>query len=144
MRRPSRHDRLTRALWLNAGAVALLALAVLGRNGLPSFTQPAQAQVPPIGGAGIYVMPGQIAQNMWGAYVLDTDRQTLLVYRYDPSGGGKLLFLAARDVTADRRLPDYNTFPDPQEMKAIADKAQQKGRLTPPAPQGTADAVPAD
>ena len=144
MRRRVQHDRLTRALWGNAAALALLAVALLARSGLPSLTGEAQAQIPPIGGAGIYVMPAQIAQNVWGTYVIDTDRQTLLVYRYDPGGGGDLRFLAARDITADRRLGAYNTTPDPLEIKSIADKAQQKGRLTAPTPPADAADGPAN
>ena len=130
MRRRARQNRLVRVLWANAAAVALLGVALLLRTG-PSgvnLLPEARAQIPISGGAGLYVMPAQFAGNIWGALLLDVDRQTLMAYQFD-AAAKKLNFMAARDVTADRRLGAYNTVPDPAEIKAIADKEQQTGRL---------------
>ena len=131
MRRRARQNRLTRVLWANAVAVALLAATLLWRSDSPgsSWLPSAQAQIPVSGGAGLYLMPAQLANNIWGVYLLDVDRQTLMTYRYDAGGGGDLRFLAARDVTNDRRIGAFNTSPDPLEIKGIADKEQQTGRL---------------
>ena len=135
MRRRARHNPLAAVLWANAAAVALLAVALLFRgNGGNTFLPAANAQIPVSGGAGLYLMPAQLANNVWGVYLLDVDRQTLMVYRYDAAGPGDLKFLAVRNVTDDRRLDSFNTSPDPAEMKAVADKQRQTGRLPQPAP----------
>ena len=139
MRRRARQDRLVRVLWANAAAVALLGVALLVRSGGsgPNLLPEARAQIPVSGGAGLYVMPAQFATNIWGALLLDVDRQTLMAYQFD-AAGKKLNFLAARDVTNDRRLGAYNTVPDPLEIKSIADKQQQTGRLPDAPPAGGA------
>lgn len=125
-----------RALWANAAAVAFLALVLLGRSGddaggpasLGGFLPKASGQVPIAGGGGLYLMPAQLARDIWGVYLMDTDSQTLMVYQFD-AASKQLGFLAARDFTHDRRLSNYNTFPDPQEIRNIADKEQQTRRL---------------
>ena len=129
MRRPRRQNRLAPALLANAVALGLIGLALLLRGGdVPSFTPAASAQSGIAGSGGLYVVPGQLANNVHGVYLIDTDRQVLLVYRCDPSGGGDLKLIAARDVTHDRRLGRFNTSPDPEEIKAIADKELQTTR----------------
>ncbi|MEM7807261.1 MAG: hypothetical protein AAF561_04035 [Planctomycetota bacterium] len=81
----------------------------------------ANAQLPALaGGEGVYLMPGQMASNVWGVYVLDTDTGSLLAYRYD-AGGNRLLLLAARDIGADRGLRDFNTLPSPAEIERQLD-----------------------
>ncbi len=127
---------LARALWANALALGLIAGAVFfrGQQGhealaMPDFTASAYAQGQPIaGGGGLYLMPAQLASNVWGVYVMDVDRQSLMVYQFDASGK-RLNFLAAREVTHDRQLGNYNTFPSPQEIRNIAEKERQTGRL---------------
>lgn len=125
----------SRALWANVAAIVFLALVLLGRsgdnesrNGMGLLMPSAQGQVPVAGGGGLYLMPAQLARDIWGVYLMDTDSQTLMVYQFDASGK-RLNFLAARDFTHDRRLTNYNTFPDPLEIKAIADKEQQTRRI---------------
>lgn len=123
------------ALWANGAAIAFLALVLLGRSsddgaqsGMGLLESAASGQVPVAGGGGLYLMPAQLARDIWGVYLMDTDSQTLMVYQFDASGK-RLSFLAARDFTHDRRLTNYNTFPDPLEIKAIADKEQQTRRI---------------
>jgi hypothetical protein len=130
----SRHP-LAGALWANALAMGLIAGALLVRGdgreigNMPSLTPSAFAQGQPIaGGGGLYLMPAQLASNVWGVYVMDVDRQSLMVYHYDPAGR-RLNFVAARELTHDRMLGNYNTFPDPQEIRNIAEKERQDGRL---------------
>ena len=82
---------------------------MLTRGGYPSFLSAAfaqpQQQAPIAGGAGVFVMPGQLANNMWGAYLLDVDAGTLVVYQYEP-GNRQLHFVAARSYKYDRQLHD--------------------------------------
>ena len=126
------------ALWANAAAIGLLAGGVLLRGTdanqaptLPSLLPAAWASSQPqqiAGGGGLYLMPGQLSSNSWGVYVMDVDRQSLMVYHFDP-GAKRLNFIAARELTHDRQLGNYNTFPDPAEIKSIAEKERQTGRL---------------
>ena len=140
MRRPGRSHPLAGVLWVNALALALVAAAVYqsrsGREGgqdLPGLLPLAYGQdVPPIaGGAGLYLMPGQLSSQMWGVYLMDVDRQSLMVYHFDPAKK-QLNFIAARELTNDRLLGNYNTFPNPLEIRSIAEKERQRDRL--PAP----------
>ena len=137
--RAPRHP-LAGALWANALALALIALALIARGDsgavgtnegltLPAVLPAAHAQgVPIAGGGGLYLMPGQLASNIWGVYIMDVDRQSLMAYQFDPAAK-RLNFVAARELTHDRLLGNYNTFPDPLEIKSIADKERQNTRL---------------
>ena len=124
------------ALWANAAAIGLLAggLFLRGQDPAPAFPGMlpaawAAGQDRPIaGGAGLYLMPAQLSSNAWGVYVMDVDRQSLMVYHFDPSAK-RLNFIAARELTHDRQLGNYNTFPDPSEIKSIAEKERQTNRL---------------
>lgn len=133
--RATRHP-LAGALWANAAALLLIAAALVMRSHaqseaitLPDLLPAAYAQGGNIaGGAGLYLMPAQLSSNTWGVYVMDVDRQSLMVYHFDPAGK-RLGFIAARELTHDRQLGNYNTFPDPLEIKSIADKERETGRL---------------
>jgi hypothetical protein len=104
---------------LLAGALGA-ALTYIAMRPAP-FLPAASAQFPAVaGGGGVYLMPGQLATNAWGVYLLDTDRGTMMVYRYD-AGGNRLQFLAARDVGADRSITDFNTFPPPAEIERLVE-----------------------
>lgn len=127
---------LAGALWANAAAMGLIALVLAMRAeprreavALPELLPAAYGQVQPIaGGGGLYLMPAQLSSNTWGVYVMDVDRQSLLVYHFDPAAK-RLNFIAARELSHDRQLGNYNTFPDPQEIRSIAEKQRQTGRL---------------
>jgi hypothetical protein len=124
------------ALWANAMVLGLLAGAVLLRgseanpHAVPGLlpTAWASTQQPIAGGGGLYLMPAQLSSNVWGVYVMDVDRQSLMVYHFDP-GAKRLNFIAARELVHDRQLGNYNTFPDPAEIKSIAEKEKQTDRL---------------
>ena len=123
------------ALWANAAAIGLLAGGLLLRGeAAPAFpsmlpTAWAGGQPQPIaGGGGLYLMPAQLSSNSWGVYVMDVDRQSLMVYHFDPNAK-RLNFIAAREIVHDRQLGNYNTFPNPAEIKSIAEKERQTDRL---------------
>ena len=66
-------------------------------------------------------MPGQLASNIWGCYVMDTRTQTLCIYQYSP--GEKLLRLqAARGIEHDLQLRSFNTSPLPGEVAELVQK----------------------
>lgn len=125
---------LRRPLYAVAGAVALLAAALFfrgqGDGGFPTLLPAASAQVRPpgVGGSDLYLMPGQLASSMWGVYVMDTDRQAILVYQYD-AGGKQLRLLAARAFANDLQLSDFNTFPPPEEVRRILELERQNDRV---------------
>jgi hypothetical protein len=111
------------ALWANAILLAGILGVLLARGGGPSFMSAAMAQNQPqiAGGAGVYVMPGQLSRDMWGAYLLDVDRQTLVAYEYQP-GIHQLKFVAARTYKYDRDLQNMSTSPPPEEIRRLVEK----------------------
>jgi hypothetical protein len=137
------HKALASALWVNAGLLAVILIVLLTRSGVPSILPAAYGQVPqqqPIaGGGGVFVMPAQMSSNVWGAYLLDVDSQTLAAYQYFP-GEKKLRLAASRSYKWDRRLENFNTDnPTPGEVEALVAKQQagqggQGGDKAAPAP----------
>ncbi len=121
---PARKSRnpLVIVLWTNALLLGAILTVILSRG-----NSTAHAEQPPIGGgAGVFIMPGQLSFNNWGCYMIDVDRQTLCVYRYFP-GQQALRLEAARSVKWDRQLANLNTFPEPGQIQALI-KAQENAR----------------
>lgn len=120
-RRPNK--AFTLALWANAIMLGGILVVLLGRSGGTSLLPAAFAQQPPIaGGGGVYVMPGQVQSNVWGAYLLDIDNKTICVYQYFP-GEKKLRLSAARSYKYDTRLENFNADnPSPREVKALVER----------------------
>jgi hypothetical protein len=132
-RRRRRNRPLVVALFVNAALLlAILAVLVSRREGswpsvLPSaFAGPAIGQ-PIAGGGTVYLMPGQMSMNTWGCYVMDTDRQTLSVYQFFP-GEKQLRFVAARNFSHDLRMKNFNTTPDPLEIRDLNARAENPRR----------------
>ncbi len=123
-----RNRSIVIALYLNGGLLACILVAMLARGSSPVLTAPAMADQGQIGGGGVYLMPGQIAPNVFGVYMLDIDAQTLMVYQYAP-GERQLSLKAARSYRYDRRLQNFNTgSPTPAEVKELLDREQQPAR----------------
>lgn len=126
---PARPNRaLVIALWANAVLLAGVLVALLGRSPerIPSVLPAAygQNQTPIAGGAGIFIMPAQTAERMYGAYLLDVDSQTLCVYQFY-AGEKQLRLVAARDIRHDRRFKQFNSpNPTPNEVKALVEREQ--------------------
>ncbi len=126
---------LGRPLWACCGAIVLLALAILyrgngGERGFPAVlpSAAAQGQGPIAGGGGYYLMPGQLASNMWGVYLMDIETQSVAVYHYD-AGARQLRLLAVREFEQDRLLRDFNTVPAPAEIRRIVELEQADERV---------------
>lgn len=125
---------VTIGLYLNAALLIVVLAVMVGRSDGPwiSSAYAQQAPQPIAGGAGLFLMPGQLAPSVWGCYVMDVDRQTLMVYQYEP-GEKKLFFRAARDFSNDRRMKNYNTGPvSPSEVGSLAEKEADAGRVVQP------------
>ena len=117
-RRPRRQGPLIYALYLNAGLLLAILVALLMRGnglGLSSAAFRALQMAPIAGGGGIFLMPAQFSINTWGCYLMDIDTQNICAYQYFPSER-QLRFVAARNYREDRKLPDWNTSPDPAEI----------------------------
>jgi hypothetical protein len=124
---------LTIGLYLNAAVLALGLVWLVNRSDVPmiSVAQAQQAPQPIAGGAGLFLMPAQLSPSVWGCFVMDVDRQTLMVYQY--SAGEKMLrFVAGREFAHDRRMRRFNTEPSPDEIKNLADKEAAVGRVVQP------------
>lgn len=117
------------ALYVNAGLLAAILLTLLCRNGgePPRFLPAAygQMQSPIAGGAGgVFVMPAQFHNEVWGCYLLDVDAQTLCTYEYD-SGDRQLRLTSARNFRYDRELKDFATYPAPWEVQQMVQQEEQ-------------------
>lgn len=121
----------------------LLVLLAKGPGGWAA-TAWAQRQGPIAGGAGLFVMPGQLSGNSWGCYLMDVDRGTLCVYQFLP-GSKQLQFVAARNFLNDTKLGNYNTTPTPSEIADLVGKQNQAVRgagATAPSPGQRGDEAP--
>lgn len=132
------------ALYVNAAILlAILALLLVRSSGdsFPSMVPAALAQQqPPIaGGAGLFVMPAQLSDRIWGCYVLDSDNQTLSCYQYWP-GERVLRLVAARSIRHDHLLRNFNTDPDPEAVRLMVEKEAQAARTDPQQRSGSPDA----
>jgi len=132
---PRRSNRaIATALWANAALLAVILIVMLTRNGgIPSVLSAAYAQnqQPIAGGGGVFIMPAQFKENVWGCYLLDVDSQTLCAYQYF-AGDKNLRLAAARSYKWDRRLENFNTSdPNPRQVKAMLDKQQAQGAVEP-------------
>ena len=137
MPQPARNQPLVIALYVNAALLLAVLVALISRGpGQTVFAAPPSPQ-PIAGGANLYLMPAQFAANKWGCYVLDIDAQTLMAYYYAPKNDGTdLQLVAARKITYDRRLTNFNsTTPNWMEVKKWVDQANQSENNVIPVPK---------
>ena len=148
------------ALYVNAAFLLAVLAVLLTRDGSPRFIPVALGQATPTaqqpsapiaGGAGLFLMPAQMSENVWGCYIMDVDQQTLCAYSVT-GNPPQLKLMAARDFRFDRRLKNYNTsHPQPLEVKNLVEKEQNDTRATaapaltvpPPTAAGTPAPTPA-
>ena len=131
-------------LWLIAGLLAVIAVALIFRGGSPSTTSLALAE-PPVpsragieGGRGIYAFTGQLSSRSYGLFMMDTDSGTVWCYEIQSPGANgansqpRLKLLAARSWIFDRYLEEFNTGePIPSEVREMV-QAQREQRLSRP------------
>jgi hypothetical protein len=128
--RPRRYARsIVFALWANAAALVVIAVMLLGRDNSITLTPAAFGQPQPVGGGGLFLMPAQISQNVWGCYVMDIDNQTLCGYAMSGSPP-ELKLVTARNFRFDRQLGALNTTPPPSEVRAMVEKEKASDRVT--------------
>ena len=149
--RRSRHPRQNRrrsgravvvALYVNAALIAAGVIALVARDGTSISLLPSAyaADGPAIGGGGnLYLIPGQFSERTYGCYLMDTDSQTLCVYRFD-GAATQLKLVAARNFRHDRRLGHVNTAPDPKEVELMVEAERAGVRRAVTGPEGATDA----
>jgi len=87
---------------------------------------------PPGAGTGsagqIIAVAGQLSPDSYGLYLVDLKNGTISVYQYTTkTRSPQLRLLAARNLTFDVQLDEYNTEPSPREIKKLV---QQQQRLS--------------
>jgi hypothetical protein len=127
------------ALYVNAALLLAILAAVLARSDSPTLSLTpaafAQAQQPIAGGAGLFIVPGQFSQNIWGLYLMDVDQQTICAYTVTGSPP-QLRLVAARNFKFDRQLKDYNVGGlKPDDVKDMVEKEKNTSRVTGGNPQ---------
>ncbi|HEY8746548.1 MAG TPA: hypothetical protein VIM11_01140 [Tepidisphaeraceae bacterium] len=137
MVQPVRNRSLVIALYVNAALLLAVLVAMISRGGGQTVLAGVPSPQPIAGGANLYLMPAQFSANKWGCYVLDIDAQTLLAYYYTPKNDGTdLQLVAARKITYDRRLTNFNsTNPSWTEVKKWVDQANQSEDPVIPSPK---------
>ena len=125
--RRRRNRSLVIALYINATLLLSILVALLARGNSGAAFAAIPSPQPIAGGANLYLMPAQFSANKWGCYVLDIDAQTLLAYYYSPKNDGTdLQLVAARKITYDRRLTNFNsTDPSWMEVKKWVEQAAE-------------------
>lgn len=119
------------ALWLIVVLLAVHAtIALLGPD------RPAYGQQGVLEAArdtsGVFLVPGQIAKDLWGVYLIDRRSGTLVLYMYDPNSR-KLKLQAGRTFIYDRYLQNYNTDdPSPEDVARMIGQAEF---IRPPQPE---------
>jgi hypothetical protein len=138
-------NRIATALWVNAAIMGAILMTLVLRQPSGTFLplalgddgRPGTLYPPPIaGGGGVFLMPAQFSTNVWGCYLMDIDKQTLVAYSCSGSPP-QLRLTAARSFSYDLRLKNYNTEkPWPDEVKKLWEKQQAADRAatTMPAP----------
>ena len=134
MIRPRRNRPLVFALYANAALLLAILATLLSRGSSGSFLPAASGAISPqpiAGNGNLYLMPGQLLNNVWGCYVLDIENQTLCAYAYN---GNQLLLKSARGIRYDHELEDYNTSPPPDEIRRLVEL--KNGKMHPLAQPG--------
>jgi hypothetical protein len=137
MKLARRNRSLVFALYLNAALLAavVVLLASRGSSILPSATAAPITPGPIAGGNGLYVMPAQFLSTVWGCYILDTEKQSLSAYAfYGNTGSGRpeLRLIASRGISQDRQLTNFNTGPDPEDIRKLVQLGQQPTKIIRP------------
>ena len=127
-RRRQSSNAIAYDLWANAAVLTAILVVLIGRDDTLKLTPAAFGQAQPVGGGGLFVMPAQMSQGVWGCYVMDIDAQTLAGYQMTGSPP-ELKLVTARNFRYDRQLGALNTSPPPSEVRAMLEKEQASERV---------------
>jgi hypothetical protein len=110
--------------------MVLAALAGSLLTALAISTPQAVAQPAASAPSSVVAVAAQMTANTYGLYLVDTDRNTLVVYEIVPQGRDSrvLQLRAARTLVFDTQLEAYNTAPDPAEIAEMVRQARRIGQ----------------
>jgi hypothetical protein len=131
MNQPHFSKPVVYGLYINAALLLAILTALIGHDRFGAEIAAAQSApeaAPIAGGGGIFVMPCQLHPEVWGCYLLDTQRQTLCVYEYR-AGEKALVLSAARNFRYDLDLKNYNSFPAWYDIQKAVDEAAKDQRV---------------
>ena len=125
----TRRQGIASARWLVIGLLAVIAACLLVEVGL---TASSADRAPLAGGSAagdrVLVVAGQVTRDSYGLYLIDQANRTICVYQWSASSR-KLRLVAARTYVYDLKLDQYNTEPDPLEIKKLSDKARRLDKV---------------
>ena len=114
-------------------AVLGIGLAIAGRGGSQAFGEVAFPMAPGQPPAGIGITATPLGDSEVIVSLVDRTRERLLVYQVDVKRG-RMKLLAARDISADWLLTDWNNDPPlPKDIRTRVEKGAEAAR---PAPGG--------
>jgi hypothetical protein len=114
-------------------AVLGIGLAIAARGGSQAFGEVAFPLPPAQPAAGIGITATPLGDSEVIVSLVDRTRERLLVYQVDVKRG-RMKLLAARDISADWLLTDWNNDPPlPKDIRTRVEKGAEAGR---PAPAG--------
>lgn len=133
MKIPRRNRPLLYAFYANAVLLLciLVTMASRGGNWMPIAAGAPLSPAPIAGNGNLYLMPAQLLNSTWGCYVMDIQNQTLCAYAYN---GNQIKLIASRYIGYDHQLGNYNTHPDPEEIRKLVMIEKQGLRGAPEAP----------
>ena len=109
-------------------ALAGVGLVVSGRTDSTAFGQVPAGRA---AGPGVVIATQSLGDNDVVVCLVDTAQQRLLVYLVE-ARRSRMRLVAARDISADWSLTDFNNDPPtPKDVRARAEKAAETGRPAP-------------
>ena len=115
------------AQWIIAFLIGVIVtLLWSGRGEIP--TAAAQHRALLSTAPGVIPMTGQIAKDEFGLFLVNTDTNTINVYRYFAKRpqNERFQLVAARSFFYDRHLDDYNNAsPTPEEVRILTENAKR-------------------
>ena len=137
MKSSDKRKSIVVALWGNALLLGAILVVLLHRQSSPNWlplafgddVKPTTLSPQPIaGGGGVFLMPAQFSDHVWGCYLMDIDHQTLVAYTCSGSPL-QLRLTAARNFGWDLKLKDWNTEkPRPDEVRQWIEKEREANR----------------
>jgi hypothetical protein len=110
------------ARWLAVALLGFIACAlVIEASTGRLLAQPGGDAGPAGRGDGVIAVVGQITDERYALFLVDTRRQRIAMYQWLPKKGrpGVLRYLASRYYGFDIRMDSYNTEMDPREVRKL-------------------------
>ncbi len=120
----SRTKVLRQVKWLIIILLAVVAGCLLIEIGLG--VSAATGQVTSAAGGDVVAVAGQLTSDSYGIYLIDTRKGTMAVYQWLPNVK-KLRLLAARNLSYDLQLDEFNTEPLVRQIKQLVEQHRSLG-----------------